>query len=248
VKKDSKDMLIYRILAAIMRCGHRIRACAAICIQDLASTLKGYYRDKTLGNIDTSYSYSDSFTQGKHRDSVEYIPSGYTAITAMLRHLRLTEDDVFVDFGCGKGRVIFSVATHRLKKVIGIEVDKTLVDIARTNLTNITQLNINSTPVEILHLDATTFDPKEGTIFYMFNPFEYKTMQQVLNNIKTSLITHPRDIRIVYNNPKHRVVLDMQDWLVAEGEIDNSLVYVWRNRLALQTHSTAGIESVLGEL
>jgi predicted RNA methylase len=231
-----------------MRCDHRLRVCAAACIQDLASTLKGYYCDKTLGNVDTSYSYSDSFTQGKYGDSVEYIPSGYTAITAILRHLRLTEDDVFVDFGCGKGRVIFAVATHRLKKVIGIEVDKTLVDIARANLAKITKLNLNSTLIEILHLDATTFDPKEGTIFFMFNPFEHKTMQHVLSNIKTSLITYPRDIRILYNNPKYGVVLDMQDWLVAEGEIDNSRVYVWRNRLVLQTHSTAGTEIVREEL
>ena len=241
-------MLIHRILAALVRCSHRVAGCAVTCIKDVASTLKGYYLDKRLGNIDTGYSYSDSFTQGRYEDSLEYVPSGYTAITAMLRHLPLTEDDVFVDFGCGKGRVIFAVAMHRLKKVIGIEVDKTLIDITRTNLTNINKVNINSTSIEVLHFDATAFDPKEGTIFYMFNPFEYKTMQHVLNNIKTSLITHPRDIRILYNNPKYGVVLDMQDWLVAEGEIDNSRVYVWRNRLVLQTHSTVGTESVREEL
>ena len=56
-----------------------------------------------------------------------------------------------------------------------------------------------------------------------------------MNNIKASLISHPRGIRILYNNPKHGVVLDMQDWLVAEGEIDNSRVYVWRNRPVSQT-------------
>ena len=229
-EEEEKDMLIHGILAALVRCGHRVADCAVTCIKDLASTLKGYYLDKRVGNIDTGYSYSDSFTQGKYEDSLEYVPSGYTAITAMLRHLPLTEDDVFVDFGCGKGRVIFAIATQRLRKVIGIEVDKTLADIARANLTNLIKVNVTRTPTEVLHSDATTFDPKDGTIFFMFNPFERKTLEDVLNNIKTSLISHPRDIRILYNNPKHGVVLDMQDWLVAEGEIDNSLVYVWRNR------------------
>ena len=218
-----------------MRCGHRIRVCAATCIRDLASTLKSYYRDRAFGNIDTSYSHSDGFTQNRYGDSLEYVPSGYTAITAMLRHIRFSKDDVFVDFGCGKGRVIFAIATQRLRKVIGIEVDKTLADIARANLTNLIKVNVTRTPAEVLHSDATTFDPRDGTIFFMFNPFERKTLEGVLNNIKTSLISHPRDIRILYNNPKHGVVLDMQDWLVAEGEIDNSLVYVWRNRPVSQT-------------
>jgi SAM-dependent methyltransferase len=241
-------MLIYRILAALIRCGHRIRVCAATCVQDLASTLKGYYRDKTLGHIDTSYSYSDSFTQNSHKDALEYVPTGYTALSAMLRAIPMRRDDVFVDFGCGKGRVLFEVASRRLRKVVGIELDKTLVDIACANLVKFRKRKLCNTPVEILHLDATTFDPKEGTIFYMFNPFEYKTAQHVLNNIRTSLIAHPREIRILYNNPKHRVVLDMQDWLVAEGEIDNSRVHVWRNRLVFQIHSPVETESVLEQL
>ena len=241
-------MLMYRILAALMRCGHRIRFCAVACTQDLASTLKGYYRDRALGNIDTSYSHSDGFTQNRYGDSNEYVPSGYTAITAMLRHIRFSKDDVFVDFGCGKGRVIFAIATRRLKKVVGIELDETLVDIARANLVKFRKLKVSNSPIELLHLDVTTFDPKEGTIFFMNNPFGHETTQHVLNQIKTSLVTHPRDIRILYCNPKHRVVLDMQDWLVAEGEIENSRVYVWRNRLVLQTHSTAGTERVQEEL
>jgi tRNA G46 methylase TrmB len=173
-------MLTHRILGALVRCSEHISVCATRCFQELASTLKGYYLDKKLGDIDTSYSFSDSFTQGNFGDSLEYVPSGYSTIETMLRHLRLREDDVFVDFGCGKGRVIFAAATHPLRKVIGIEVDKTIVDVARANLAKITSLNPNIALVEILHLDATVFDPKMGTIFFMFNPFEYKTMQQVL--------------------------------------------------------------------
>ncbi len=86
-EEPEKDMLIHVILASLMRCGHRVGDCAVMCVRDVASTLKGYYRDKTLGHIDTGYSYSDSFTEGKYEDSLEYVASGYTAITAMLRHL-----------------------------------------------------------------------------------------------------------------------------------------------------------------
>jgi hypothetical protein len=62
--KNHKDMVLCTIVAALARCGRRLRACAVECIQDLASTLKGYWRDKMLGNVDTSYSDSDRVTRG----------------------------------------------------------------------------------------------------------------------------------------------------------------------------------------
>src|SRR5437016_3258016 len=90
---------------------------------------------------------------------------------------------------CGQRIRVFAVATRRLKKVVGIELDKTLVDIARANLVKFRKLKVSHSPIEILHLDVTTFDPKEGTIFFMFNPFGHETTQHVLNRIKRSLVT-----------------------------------------------------------
>jgi hypothetical protein len=114
-------------------------------------------------------------------------------------------------------------------------VDETLVNIACVNPEKFVSVNDVSTPIEIVHLDVTAFDPKQGSIFYMFNPFGGATMQHILDNIRASLITHPRDIRVLYNNSKHRAVLDMQDWLTPEGVIENSRVYMWRNSPVLES-------------
>jgi hypothetical protein len=67
-------------------------------------------------------------------------------------------------------------------------------------------------------------------------------MQHILDNIRASLITHPRSIRILYNNPKHRAILDRQDWLAPEGEIEDSLVCVWHNRPAVLSYPCNGTE------
>jgi len=181
----------------------------------MSSTIKQWYYDKKLG-IDTSIdSDSHIITQGIYGDSVKYEPTAYDTIQKVIDYLRLNKDDVFVDFGCGKGRVIFSIATQKIKKVIGIELDEKLVTIAKANLRN---LKLQNTPIEILNIDATNFDPKEGTIFFMFHPFGEKTLKIAINNIKNSLNAYPRKIRIVYNNPDCSSILDTQDWLVAGPE------------------------------
>jgi SAM-dependent methyltransferase len=215
-----------------------------MCIRDLASTIRGYCRDRALGHIDTSYSSLHRTAQGCYGDSLDYVPSGYTALTAMLRHLRPKETDVFVDLGCGKGRVLFAVAEHRLRKVIGVELDDALVSIARSNVAKFSKATGCRTPIDVRHLDVTEFDPKEGTIFYMFNPFEYKTMLHVINNIRASLAAHPREVRILYSNPKQAMVLDMQDWLTREGELEKSGIYIWRNTVHLQPCSSGKLTAV----
>ena len=108
--------------------------------------------------------------------------------------MQFGSDDVFVDLGSGKGRVLLSVATKNLKKVIGIEIRKDMFDIAMENLE---KSKMKNTPVEIVNADVATFDMKEGTIFFMFNPFGINTQKRVLENIRSSLVVNPRQVRII---------------------------------------------------
>jgi predicted RNA methylase len=119
------------------------------------------------------------------------------------------------------------VASQRLKKVIGVELDKEIYAIAQKNLYN---LRINKTHIELLNIDAVNFDVKEVTIFYMFNPFGYKTLEKVLNNIRESLVINPRNIRIVYYGPIFGHLLDKQNWLIREGKIEDDNCLVWRSK------------------
>ena len=55
----------------------------------------------------------------------------YDIIKKILNSLKLKRENIFVDIGCGKGRILFLVATENIKKIVGIELRKKLVDIAK---------------------------------------------------------------------------------------------------------------------
>ncbi|QDT37700.1 hypothetical protein [Stratiformator vulcanicus] len=42
----------------------------------------------------------------------------------------------------------------------------------------------------------------------MFNPFSAEVMQPVVANLERSLKSHPREIIVLYYNPRHAEVLD----------------------------------------
>lgn len=178
--------------------------------------------DKSLG-IETKNDYSISLGRG---DNEGYSATLYPMINRVLDYLDLKEDDVFADLGCGKGRVAFMASTRNPKKVIGIELNDRLYDHAVRNLR---KLKIVNSKIDICHGSVLSYDLDEITVFYMHNPFGDDTLRKLLNNIKSSLGTNPRKIRIVYGNPVYRYLLDECVWLKNVGLIENTEMQVWES-------------------
>ena len=183
--------------------------------------------EKRLGIETHGYSFPKD-NINLYDDAEPYVATSYSRLKKMINYLKLSKEDIFIDLGCGAGRPLFVVGTQWLKKVIGIEIRKELVDIAKKNLRN---LKLNNTPIEIINTNAIAFDIKEGTVFFMFNPFGKEAFTKVIGNIKKSLVTNPRKIRIVYYNSVYKDLLDSQDWLVSEEEIDKTDIFVWHSKL-----------------
>lgn len=218
-----KAVLLKVLLTAARRCYRYVKG---VTRKEFATALDGYAGDKKLG-IDTGY-YNEIVTQNSYGDSVRYEPTKYSDIQRIIDYLKLNENDVFVDYGCGKGRVIASIAALKIKKVIGIELDDEMIKIARKNICN---LKIKNTGVEVINKDANNFNPIEGTIFFLFNPFGQRTLQMVLKKIEGSLDKNPRSIKVVYHNSTGVNILEDLNWLELDGEIENSAypTSVWRN-------------------
>ncbi|MGE5308020.1 MAG: class I SAM-dependent methyltransferase [Deltaproteobacteria bacterium] len=157
-------------------------------------------RDIYVGEKDTSV----------NKDMLAYEGMFYGTLKRMVARIEPGPDDVFIDLGCGKGRVVFVMAQQRLRKVIGVELDNSLVSAARRNYATLRKAR---TPVEIVHADAAEYRFTDENIIFMYNPFGPKTMEKVLANLKSSLETNPRPIRVLYYNPHQKAVLDSQDWL-----------------------------------
>jgi SAM-dependent methyltransferase len=98
-------------------------------------------------------------------------------------------DDVVVDVGCGKGRVLNWLLAHRRGcRLYGIELDRDVC--ART------ARRLRRWPnVTILCGDATELLPADATVFYLFNPFDRTVMQRFADAV---LALPPRPRRIVY--------------------------------------------------
>jgi hypothetical protein len=105
----------------------------------------------------------------------------------------------FVDLGAGKGRVVLMAARYPFRKVIGVELSKSLCDIAWQNIQNGASRFHCVAPIEIIHADASTYAIPEGCCtLFLYNPFFGEIADRVVTNILRSFQTAPREIMILY--------------------------------------------------
>ena len=156
---------------------------------------------------------------------------------ARRRHFRLRDrpgpDDVFYDIGCGMGRVLCVAARWRIKRVVGIELDQPLCDIARRNAD---RMRGRHAPIDVRCEDASTADLSDGTIYYLYNPFGPETMRDVLGRIRRSLADRPRRVRVVYHNSVHEDLVRSCEWL----ELTDVFKTLRGQRVTFWTASAAG--------
>jgi len=164
--------------------------------------------------------------QSQFQDKVHYQPAFYGRLEKAAKYLQFEKDDVFVDLGCGEGRVVCFMATFPIKKCIGVELEAEFFFRAQQNALC---MRGRKAEIEIIHQDAALFNPCAGTIFYIYNAFGRRTLEAVVENIRESLKSKPRKLRIIYYNPVYGEVLDQQDWLHRETSIENKRCIVWGN-------------------
>jgi SAM-dependent methyltransferase len=136
-----------------------------------------------------------------HPDRIRYVPSDWHVLPRALRYLGVSEQDTFVDFGCGKGRVVHQAAKRPFRRVVGVEVSPALAEVARRALaTRSRQHRCGS--VEIVVSDVADYQvPDDLTIGYLYHPFTHETFDAVLQKIVASIDRRPRRVRLIYLLP-----------------------------------------------
>lgn len=116
---------------------------------------------------------------------------------------------VFIDFGSGKGRALLLAKQFPFKRIVGVEFSEELHRIAEENIRRFPSDARERQEVESLCCDATEFAlPEDPLVCYFCNPFDAVVMQQICHNIEESLARTPRDLWIVYYNPKEAHLFD----------------------------------------
>jgi cyclopropane fatty-acyl-phospholipid synthase-like methyltransferase len=134
----------------------------------------------------------------------------YTILNRVLDRLALEPDDVFIDIGCGTGRVLCLAARRRVQRVIGFDLSPEMV---RTATANVENLRGRLSPVDVVEADATEFDYSETTCAYMFSPFKHTVLAQVLNKIKADRSRRPFRCAFVSQSESQRETFRAHDWL-----------------------------------
>lgn len=125
----------------------------------------------------------------------------YQAVTPrllrLLKNLRITEEDEFLDLGCGKGKALYFASKMRFRELYGVELSEELLNIARTNFAKLNIYNI-----ELVQMDAGLYSvPDTVTHIFMFNPFPEVVVKEVLRNINESIQRKHRKVTIIYLQP-----------------------------------------------
>ncbi len=129
-----------------------------------------------------------------------YFPSTFGLIDLAISEARaILGEDIrnchFLDYGCGKGKVLIGAAGHGFVLSRGIEYTERLHAIAVSNLK---KLGLTE-KTEVILGDATEFFPSpKDRVIYLFNPFEGLVLDQAMKNVK-SVTPEGRRVIVVYN-------------------------------------------------
>ena len=123
--------------------------------------------------------------------------------------LEIQKDDVLVDVGCGKGRVINWWLGRGLgNRIHGLELDEEIAGLAAERLAQWPNVSVTSG-------DAVDHLPPEATILFMFNPFWGHVMERFKERI-VEVYGETSPIRIVYFMPMFEAVFREDPRFVVE--------------------------------
>lgn len=123
----------------------------------------------------------------------------YPYLRELCRQVSFSETDVFVDVGCAWGRVLGYLRQKTpLGHLFGVEYN---TEVARQ-----TEEFFKDDPaVTIFAGDATEYIPREGTVYYLFNPFDAATMARFLQRLEQNAV---EPVRLLYLHPTCKQVIE----------------------------------------
>jgi SAM-dependent methyltransferase len=152
----------------------------------------------TCGEIPLS---SLAFQSPNKRPGLEYQSHHPRIIRDAFTMLHIPyEQYTFVDFGCGKGRALLIASEFPFRRIVGLEFAPPLAQIAKNNLKSYRSHNRKCPSLEVLALDATSYDlPPEPEVLYFYSPFTGSVMEQAILNIEQSLRYFPRELLVLFS-------------------------------------------------
>ncbi|HVX15434.1 MAG TPA: class I SAM-dependent methyltransferase [Pirellulales bacterium] len=139
-------------------------------------------------------------TRFRHMGASDVHNMSYRIIHQAMSGLVVEPEDVLVDVGCGRGRVLnWWLSQGITNRVVGIELDPVVAATVKVRLAKYGN-------VEVLGGDAVELTPADATICFLFNPFDDAVLQR-WHDAVLSRSTAPH-LSVIYINPRHVTVFE----------------------------------------
>jgi SAM-dependent methyltransferase len=159
--------------------------------------VRDVFREHRLGVVTSEWHEQHDTARPDFRG---YSPTSYRDWWVIRRHITVSPQSAFIDYGAGLGRVTVLAARMPFTRVIGLELDEGLAERANANLRNARGM---IAAAQIVCRNAASFEvPPDATTFYFCNPFAGSVLFAVVDRIRDSLTTHPRLTQLVCNLPE----------------------------------------------
>ena len=139
--------------------------------------------------------------------------TNYEWLDKIFKAYPLKQDDVFVDVGCGEGRVLTYLYLRKFRgKMSGIELDEQVAATA----THRTKKCAN---IHIYHGNVLEYAEvfRDATAVYLFNPFDETVLLRFVEMLE-QYIDHP--LIMYYSNDRHKKVLDKRNnWFILRRDV-----------------------------
>lgn len=146
-----------------------------------------------------------------------YEPTPYEGLEQLFTQYELPQNAVFVDIGCGKGRVPIYMHYRFMIPCIGVEMDPKFFAEAEYNRQQYLKKAKYRVPLTFHHEMAERYVvQKEDNVFFFFNPFSVHVLRQVMHNIIDSRNVYPRDVHIILYYPSEDYLHYLQEQLQCE--------------------------------
>ncbi|HXN21118.1 MAG TPA: class I SAM-dependent methyltransferase [Candidatus Dormibacteraeota bacterium] len=122
-------------------------------------------------------------------------------------------DTVFIDVGCGKGRVLILAAERPFQRILGIEYSPELAQICRNNLAKVGLQD----RCEVLVCDAADFEFPQGNLLaFFYNPFDSVLLERIFKNLASTkgyirLAYHGTGKDVIESSPAARSLASGED-------------------------------------
>ena len=131
-----------------------------------------------------------------------YEPTPYCVLERLAESGLICEDDVVLDYGCGKGRVDFFLSDQTKAKTVGIEYDERIYQGAMEN-----RKSAVSKMAEFVLERAEAYEvPPEVNRCYFFNPFSVEILRKVMARLLESYYENPREVFLFFYYPSDEYI------------------------------------------